>query len=138
MADCEQPTRAPTKLRFRQFQRFIFSRLTVGPEIRHGNPPFLRLTAEFERSEKPATSSLDQRRLSHGGSACPLFPSNLPCWRSDQHGQVMGVNRKGPPCCHGRPHFLDGHRLPSLYREHSYTFPRPAGEPHLVASRDAR
>src|SRR5271168_4333343 len=61
MADCEQPTRAPTKLRFRQFQRFIFSRLTVGPEIRHGNPPFLRLTAEFERSEKPATSS-DVRR----------------------------------------------------------------------------
>jgi hypothetical protein len=57
MADCEQPTRAPTKLRFRQFQRFILSRLTVGAQIGHGNPPFLRLTAEFERSEKPATSS---------------------------------------------------------------------------------
>src|SRR5271169_1114700 len=57
MADCEQPTRTPTKLRSRQFQRFILSRLTVGVQIRHGNPPFLRLTAEFERSEKPATSS---------------------------------------------------------------------------------
>jgi glutathionyl-hydroquinone reductase len=57
MVDCEQPTRAPTKLRFRKFQRFIVSRLTVGAQIRHGNPPFLRLTAEFERSEKPATSS---------------------------------------------------------------------------------
>src|SRR5580700_6620610 len=56
MVDCEQPTRAPTKLRFRRFQRFILSRLTVGAQIRHGNPPFLRLTAEFVRSEKPATS----------------------------------------------------------------------------------
>ena len=56
MADCELPTRTLTKLRFRQFQRFILSRLTVGAQIRHGNPPFLRLTAEFERSEKPATS----------------------------------------------------------------------------------
>ena len=58
MADCEQPTRTLTKLRFRQFQRFILTRPTVGAQIRHGNPPFLRLTAEFERSEKPATSSL--------------------------------------------------------------------------------
>src|SRR5271163_3563783 len=57
MADCEQPTRTPTKLRFRQFHRFILSRPTVRAQIRHGNPPFLRLTAEFERSEKPATSS---------------------------------------------------------------------------------
>jgi hypothetical protein len=57
MADCEQPTRTPTKLRSRQFQRFILFRPTVGAQIRHGNPPFLRLTAEFERSEKPATSS---------------------------------------------------------------------------------
>jgi hypothetical protein len=63
MADCEQPTRAPTKLRFRQVQRFILSRLTVGAQIRHGNPPFLRLTAEFERSEKPATSSVTEGPL---------------------------------------------------------------------------
>ena len=60
MADCEQPTRTLTKLRFRQFQRFILSPLTVGAQIRHGNPPFLRLTAEFERSEKPATSSIEK------------------------------------------------------------------------------
>jgi hypothetical protein len=58
MVDCEQPTRTSTKLRFSQFQRFILSRLTVGAQIRHGNPPFLRLTGEFEGSEKPATSSL--------------------------------------------------------------------------------
>src|SRR5277367_4596575 len=63
MAGCEQPTRTPTKLRSRQFQRFILSRLTVGAQIRHGNPPFLRLTAEFERSEKPATSSVPAARL---------------------------------------------------------------------------
>ena len=63
MADCEQPTRTLAKLRFRQFQRFILSRLTVGAQIRHGNPPFLRLTAEFERSEKPATSSFE--KISH-------------------------------------------------------------------------
>jgi hypothetical protein len=66
MADCEQPTRTLAKLRFRQFQRFILSRLTVGAQIRHGNPPFLRLTAEFERSEKPATSRDDQLTLSYG------------------------------------------------------------------------
>ena len=50
LADCDQPTRTLTKLRFQQFQRVILSRLTVGAQIRHGNPPFLRLTAEFERS----------------------------------------------------------------------------------------
>jgi hypothetical protein len=59
MADCEQPTRAPTKLRFRQFQRFILSRLTVGAQIRHGNPPFLRLTAEFERQRNPQPVVID-------------------------------------------------------------------------------
>jgi hypothetical protein len=60
MADCEQLTRTLTKLPFRQFHRFILSRLTVGAQIRHRNPPFLRLTAQFERSEKPATSRGDR------------------------------------------------------------------------------
>jgi hypothetical protein len=34
------------------------------------------------------------------------------------HTQTTGAagREKGPPRCRGRPHFLDGHRLPSLYR----------------------
>src|SRR5277367_2317751 len=95
MADCEQPTRTLTKFRFRQFQRFILSRLTVGAQIRHGNPPFLRLTAEFERSEKPATSRIATASSPHRMIAVIILSSLPVRWGGAPMQAVMATGTPG-------------------------------------------
>src|SRR5580658_4634663 len=103
MTDCEQPTRTPTKLRSRQFQRFILSRLTVGAQNRHGNRPFLRLTAEFERSEKPATSSgtydpefaTGRTTVSHPQQTSEQLPPHLNERLQSSYGEAAWNDRHG-------------------------------------------